>query len=78
MGDAEIEPTPAMPDPGTLEDDALDTDQRPHALARDPVCGMDVDPGQPPASIEYRAVPYYFCSQNCKDQFAANPSLYVG
>lgn len=78
MGDAEIEPTPTLPEADIPLDDALETEQRPRALARDPVCGMDVDPAQPPASLEYRGVPYYFCSVVCKEEFAAHPANYVG
>ena len=73
-----IEPTPSLPDAGLPLDEPLDIEERARPMARDPVCGMDVDPLQPPASTEYRGVPYYFCSVTCKQEFLADPVSYVG
>ena len=39
------------------------------ALARDPVCGMLVDPVQAPASMRERDATLYFCSRGCKDEY---------
>lgn len=44
-------------------------------MARDVICGMKVD-----ESTDYRStfqgVAYYFCSQECKDEFDKNPIKY--
>ncbi|WP_232688751.1 permease [Halobacterium zhouii] len=37
--------------------------------ARDPVCGMEVDPENADYSIEHDGQTYYFCSASCKDSF---------
>jgi RND family efflux transporter MFP subunit len=42
----------------------------------DPVCGMEVDPAKAVHS-EYGGKTYYFCSQNCKRDFDANPAKYL-
>ena len=46
-------------------------------MARDPVCGMDVDPQTAPASAEFEGVTYYFCAQGCKDDFLDEPRRYL-
>ena len=73
MGEAEesaLPPVEPVPSDGAL-------DQQPRALARDPVCGMDVDPIAPAGSVEYMGVPYYFCSLGCKATFQADPVRYA-
>lgn len=50
-------------------------------MARDPVCGMQVDEQQAKAqglTSEYQGQAYYFCSPTCKQQFDQNPQRYVG
>ena len=42
----------------------------------DPVCGMEVDPAKAMHS-EHAGKTYYFCSQNCKRDFDANPGKYL-
>src|SRR6056297_3399815 len=37
--------------------------------ARDPVCGMEVNPEETDHSIEHEGETYYFCSQSCEDSF---------
>ena len=49
-----------------LEDGQFKTLQ---TLARDPVCGMLVDPAEAPASTEHDGVTLYFCSRGCRDEF---------
>src|SRR5215510_10912131 len=45
---------------------------------KDPVCGMDVIPGQASGgSADYGGVTYWFCSDHCREAFVANPSSYV-
>ena len=46
-------------------------------MAIDPVCGMEVEEAQAPATTEFEGRPYYFCSESCRDEFEANPSLYA-
>ncbi len=46
-------------------------------MAKDPVCGMNVDRREAKHSAEHGGYTYYFCSQGCKTKFAANPSSYV-
>jgi YHS domain-containing protein len=46
-------------------------------MAIDPVCGMEIEESQAPASTEFEGRPYYFCSESCRDEFEANPSLYA-
>ena len=40
-------------------------------MARDPICGMSVDPARAPASSERAGKRYYFCSLGCQRKFDA-------
>jgi YHS domain-containing protein len=42
-------------------------------MAKDPICGMDVDEAAPAATSEYQGKTYYFCSVGCKKEFDENP-----
>ena len=44
---------------------------------KDPVCGMMVDDQTAPARSTYQGKTYYFCGQDCKEQFDANPGKYT-
>ena len=45
---------------------------------KDPVCGMDVAPGEANGGwAEHAGTTYWFCSPSCRDKFVANPSRYV-
>jgi Cu+-exporting ATPase len=46
-------------------------------MATDPVCGMKVDEKSAPAKATYSGMTYYFCSNECKDKFNANPEKYA-
>lgn len=46
--------------------------------ARDPVCGMEVDPQRAPGTTLYRGRRFYFCSEPCKRAFDADPERYLG
>lgn len=46
-------------------------------MAKDPVCGMDVDPATARWTSEYQGKTYYFCSPGCKRQFDEHPEQYV-
>jgi YHS domain-containing protein len=45
--------------------------------AIDPVCGMRVEEAEAPATAEYEGQAYYFCSNDCKEEFLANPTDYA-
>ncbi len=47
-------------------------------MAKDPVCGMEVDPKTAAGKSDYKGETYYFCSPGCKKAFDANPEKYVG
>jgi YHS domain-containing protein len=47
-------------------------------MAKDPVCGMEVDPQKAAATSEYRGVTYYFCAPGCKRRFDQDPERFVG
>ena len=45
---------------------------------KDPVCGMDVVPGQAPGgSTDHAGKTYWFCSQGCREKFVGDPTRYV-
>jgi YHS domain-containing protein len=46
-------------------------------VAKDPVCGMEVDPEDAVASVEHEGHTYYFCSQDCADSFREDPESYL-
>ncbi|MBE7201018.1 MAG: heavy metal translocating P-type ATPase [Parafilimonas terrae] len=45
--------------------------------AKDPVCGMMVDPHATKHRAEHDGHPYYFCSNGCRTKFEADPARYV-
>lgn len=45
-------------------------------MAKDVVCGMDVDEKNAPAKSEYNGKTYYFCAEGCKHKFDENPEKY--
>jgi YHS domain-containing protein len=46
-------------------------------MAKDPVCGMEVDEQQAAATAEHQGATYYFCSPGCKKAFEKEPQKYV-
>lgn len=46
------------------------------ATVKDPVCGMEVAPTQ--FETIFEGLRYAFCSEQCRQRFAANPHLYIG
>jgi YHS domain-containing protein len=46
-------------------------------MARDPVCGMDVDEQTVAATAEYQGKTYYFCAVGCKKAFEKEPEKYI-
>lgn len=53
------------------------TDRQATAMAKDSVCGMDVDPAATRHSSEYRGQSYFFCSLMCKKAFEDDPLHYL-
>lgn len=47
------------------------------AMAKDPVCQMDVDPKDAAAQSKYQGQTYYFCAVGCKQKFDAEPGRYL-
>jgi len=45
--------------------------------ARDPVCGMAVDPKNPPAQTQHKGKTYYFCAPKCLNDFVKDPERYL-
>src|ERR1051326_6490127 len=45
--------------------------------ARDPVCGMTVNPETAPARLEHDGRTYYFCCSGCMEKFRAAPAKYL-
>ena len=46
-------------------------------MARDPVCGMEVDPKMATAQSKYQDQTVYFCAVACKVKFDQNPAKYI-
>jgi Cu+-exporting ATPase len=46
-------------------------------MAKDPVCGMDVDETTAKHTAEYNGQTYYFCAPGCKKAFEAEPQTYL-
>jgi len=45
--------------------------------ARDPVCGMTVDPSKTPHHADYQGTAYHFCAARCREKFIADPAKYL-
>lgn len=46
-------------------------------MAKDPVCGMQVDEKGAAGASTYQGKTYYFCSPGCKKAFDENPGKYA-
>ena len=46
-------------------------------VARDPVCGMDVDPARAAFKTEHNGQTFYFCSRGCMLDFQDDPEKYL-
>jgi L-lactate dehydrogenase len=46
-------------------------------MAKDPVCGMEVDENQTKYSAQHMGKTYYFCASRCKEAFEMNPDKYL-
>src|SRR5258707_15736188 len=50
--------------------------EAPSRLAKDPVCGMSVDPATKHRA-EHDGKTVFFCSSRCREKFAADPARYL-
>ncbi|MBS0233876.1 MAG: heavy metal translocating P-type ATPase [Proteobacteria bacterium] len=46
-------------------------------MAKDPVCGMSVDPHTAKHRADHAGKPYYFCCAGCRTKFLADPGKYL-
>jgi YHS domain-containing protein len=46
-------------------------------MAKDPVCGMNVDEKKAAGTTQHKGRTYYFCSAQCKAQFDKAPDKYL-
>jgi Cu+-exporting ATPase len=47
------------------------------AIAKDPVCGMDVDTETSKLSLEHDGKTYWFCGKGCLLEFKDDPEKYL-
>ena len=47
-------------------------------MAKDPVCGMTMNPATSRNRHDYEGVTYYFCGKRCLAKFSAEPAKYLG
>jgi YHS domain-containing protein len=46
-------------------------------MAKDPICGMNVDETKAAATAVYKGKTYYFCCAGCKAKFEKEPEKYA-
>jgi YHS domain-containing protein len=46
-------------------------------MTRDPVCGMKVDDNRAEFQTQFAGKKYFFCSDECRKEFEAEPDAYV-
>ncbi len=46
-------------------------------MAIDPVCGMEVNEKSAPFTAQYDEKTYFFCSEECKQEFEEDPEEYI-
>ncbi len=46
-------------------------------MAKDPVCGMNVDEKTAAGTAAHKGKTYYFCSNSCKARFEKEPEKYA-
>jgi YHS domain-containing protein len=46
-------------------------------VAKDPVCGMQVDEKSAKYTSEYKGKKYFFCNKHCKMSFDSEPKKYI-
>ncbi|MCK5628611.1 YHS domain-containing protein [Candidatus Bathyarchaeota archaeon] len=46
-------------------------------MAKDPICGMEVDEATAKYKTEHKGKTYYFCNESCKTTFDKNPAKFA-
>ena len=46
-------------------------------MAKDPICGMEVDEKNAKWTSQYKGKTYHFCAPGCKKKFEQDPSKYA-
>ncbi len=46
-------------------------------MTKDPVCGMRVDENRTEFKTQFAGNKYFFCSDECRQEFEAEPDTYV-
>jgi YHS domain-containing protein len=46
-------------------------------MAKDPVCGMNIDEKKAAGTAMHKGETYYFCSPTCKESFEKAPDKYA-
>ena len=46
-------------------------------MAKDPICGMNVDESKAAGTAVHKGKTYYFCSAGCKAKFEKEPEKYA-
>jgi YHS domain-containing protein len=46
-------------------------------MAKDPVCGMQVDEQKAAGQASFEGKTYFFCSASCKAKFEGDPKRYL-
>jgi Cu+-exporting ATPase len=64
--------------PASRDDDKEEEMATAENLVKDVVCGMEIDPNNAAAQMDYQGKTYYFCSSACHDKFMAEPEKYAG
>ena len=54
-----------------------DRDEIELATAVDPVCGTELKRADAAGAVDHHGTVYFFCSTACRDQFRADPDLFV-
>ena len=47
-------------------------------VARDPVCGAEIDTDYAFGPSDFEGIEYYFCGVACLEEFENDPELYAG
>ncbi len=59
------------------KNEILASDHASSSFAKDPVCGMTVDPQNASGEYEYKGITYFFCSVGCVNKFRADPNRFL-
>jgi len=46
-------------------------------MAKDPVCGMEIEKDIAKGSVEHMGKTFFFCSEECKNKFEKEPMKYM-